>query len=639
MAESRRYIVTIHRQEDAYRGHLSQGESLQARELTDLQLGPQARINIRGKPYTLEALIQALISYRQDDLRLAYDERGQLDIGRHLYTQIFGPSGPVSFPQQDDPGIDLRIVTEDEHIARLPWVLLNNGSVFLGTTGWSMALARRSPEGIYELPPSPRLLIVAPQPAGVAATRAETHLETLENLLSAADPRHVRGQALRVVETWEAFTQAVAVFQPDVVYYYGHGIGDSHTSRLLFASAQGNRRLDIPIADVAACLRTMPKGPPLLAYVNCCQGDAGGLLGAGNTLGSMIPAVVTNRTIAHIDAAQSQALAFWRSVLLEGQPPHGAVARMQQQLISMGLSFGNERWMTPVLHAHYHTWKANPPTPPHRLEYDPHWRVKLDRVKQFSQVYYLTNQMLREQRPRSLAYIWYGQAGQGVDVFHQRLTVELSERLPGTSLVEFTPEWPPALDNPGAAFTEMLCAAFEVSTLEAIPARIRARNRGVSGRQTLVYVRHQPVQSARLINPVVLKHYLQWWDACFVPLLEPQVFAVLGVSFIVGKPAVFLRALTEQVHLPDLDLPGTVLQILEEMERVSRNDLRDFLRTHNVKLPVQHRDRVLDEILARTNGDYDLTLEALKDLVVRAWAQVEQRTEAGQSASEDYDYS
>jgi hypothetical protein len=361
-------------------------------------------------------------------------------------------------------------------------------------------------------------------------------------------------------------------------------------------------------------------------------------LGAGRVLGEQVPAVITNRTIARINAAHGQGIALWRSILLDGAPPHTAVAKMHSNLISMGLSFSNERWMTPVLHGHYSTWRANPPRPRSRLEYGPHWRLKFDRVKQFSQVYYLTTQMLRERRPRSLAYVWYGQPGQGVDLFHQRLTVELGEKLSDVSLYEVQPEWPMAFDNPMRACEAMLTQAFDVNTLDDIPARIRTQSREVSGRQTLVHVRHRPVESPKRFNPAMLKEYLEWWDNCFAPLLEGQVFAVLGVSFIVGKPIIFHKVLTERARILKVHFIRTVLQVLDEMEQVSRKDLLDFLHTHNVLLPLSHRDRVLDDILARTQGDYDMTLEALKDIAARAWAHGDDRPGLQEPAVDDEDY-
>lgn len=635
---TQRYVVEIDYQEGHYQARVHTGNASQARVLPDLQLGPQATVTIKGTAYPLGTLIQALISHRPEDIQQAYDERGQLEIGRYLYQQLFGTMARTERQQLRNTQVDVRLVTADEHIARLPWTLLADEGVFLGTTGWSVALARALQPTVCQLPRSPRLLIVAPQPVEMPETKAEAHIETLETLLTTVNPRHERGQDLRVVATWEDLRRELKTFQPHLVYYYGHGIGDAHTSRLVFASEAHNRRTDKPIVDLALCLRDLPEGLPLLAYINCCFGDTGGLLGVGQVLCDTTPAVLTNSTVAFIDAAHAQGLAFWRSVLIDGQPPHRAVADMRQQLVSLGLSLSDPRWMTPVLYAHYATWEANPPQPRSRLEHDPHWRLKLDRVPQFGQVFYETHQMLLEHRPRTLAYVWYGQPGQGVELFHQRLAVELQEKLPQLCLYEVNPRWPETLDAPDLAFEDMLTEAFDVHTLDAIPGRIRAYNRGVAGRQTLVYIRHLPVQSAKLITPAVVKTYLEWWDAYMTRLLDGQVFALLGVSFVVGKPEAFKRVVEERVHLSETPLTSTVLQLLEEMGRVTKEHLRHFLQTHHLTLPLTRRERLLDDILAHTQGDYDLTLEVLKDRVARAWAASEPEPTGQPDPSDAYDY-
>ena len=101
-----------------------------------------------------------------------------------------------------------------------------------------------------------------------------------------------------------------------------------------------------------------------LVYVNCCQGDAGGFLGVGMQLADFVPAVMTNRTVAMVSAAQAQALAFWENVLLKGIAPHKAVTRLYRGMEDLNLSAVDVRWMTPVLHCGYDTWRANPPEPP-----------------------------------------------------------------------------------------------------------------------------------------------------------------------------------------------------------------------------------------------------------------------------------
>jgi hypothetical protein len=305
----------------------------------------------------------------------------------------------------------------------------------------------------------------------------------------------------------------------------------------------------------------------------------------------------------------------------------------------LGLSTADARWMTPVLHAHYGSWRANPPTPPGRLVHDPYWHLKVDRVTQFSTVATQTRQMLRECKPRSLAFAWYGREGEGIEIFHQRLNIELREDLGGVYVDEVRPDWPRDLHNYHRSFSDMLTEAFSVNELADIPARVRAKTRGAAGRQTLIYVRHQPVRSARLINPKTLGEYLRWWNDTFAPLLENQQFALLGVSFVVNKPPKFRELILDREGLEDLYLEKTIFRLLQEMEQVAKRDLLDFLRSHSIHLPLDRRDAVLSEILKRTEGRYEATIEELKDVLEKAWDRAEEsRKGSGAPEDEDYDY-
>lgn len=634
-----RYYLELHRRDMAYFGGLHQGNVAVAKPLHELQLGPEAEVHIKEQAYALGALVRALIAYQPEDLKIAFEERGQLEIGQYLYRQIFGDTLPSTLRGSQDEHVELRIITDDEHLARLPWVLLAHRGAFLSMTGWSIALARDPHPRDCELPASPKLLIIAPEPAGIASTRANRHLENLEQRLSQYDPRLCLGEHLRIAHTWEQFRKLLKDFQPHAVYYYGHGAGDPYQTRLLFASEQQNKLLEKPIIDFAHSLREMPE-PPRLVYLNCCYGDASGLLGAGLQLGEFIPAVITNRTVAHIDAAQAQALALWQSILLEGRPPHLAMSEMYSRLLDMDLSFANEHWMTPVLHGNYAEWKSTPPRRVDPLEHDPHWHLKLDRVSQFGTVFLQTRLMLRERRPRTLAYVWYGAAGQGVEIFHQRLQMELQEDLtPHAHFMDVRPEWPTFFekdDEEGRAFEAMICEAFHVLELQNIPQAIRKRTLGETGRQVLVYVRHVPMAS-KLITPRTLKQYLEWWDRKFVPLLQGQHYALLTVSFIVNNPPKFRKAALEDVRLNDLRLHGTVFRLLDEMERIAYKDLDDFLLTHNIALPHNRKERILQDILERTKGHYEMTISELKQVVYRDWNKPEAE-DGGQAKPDEQEF-
>lgn len=612
------YFLEIYKKDDYYKGQIQQGDKSSVDILSNIELGPNTQITIKNKLYTLSELIQVLIAFKSEVLESVFDERGQLELGQYLYAQTLGrwPNAPDPRRESD---IRLHILSEDEHILRLPWVLLAYDGRYLSVSGWSVTLDRNHSVTDYELPPAPHILVIIPQPADVPDTEAKEHLHELEEMLSQADHNLYQGKHLHVVRTWEEFQTQIAKQHYDLLYYYGHGIGDIHHSRLVFVSGKTNIRKDVPVADLVTCLRQAPGGSPLLAYVNCCRGDAGGILGAGRQLLNLIPAVVTNRTVATTEAARRQAIDFWRATLLEGFPPHTAVARMYSRLGNMGLSLKDVRWMTPVLHSGYRNWKANPPRARNRLDNSPHWHLKLDRVRQFSQVAYQTGQMLRERKPRSLVYIWYGQRGQGLDLFHQRLKVELRDILPNVHLYEVRPRWPDDFHNPHRSFEDMLLEAFKVDSLDNIPGRIRTQTKGESGRQTLVYICHQPVLPDEPFKPSVLRTYLEWWDCNGVPLLqqETDAFGLLGISFEVRNPLKFLELLQKKGD--NLELRHTVWHILDEMEQLAKKDLKEFLDTHRIELPRHRREKILEEILKETGGHYEMTLEALKVLVDRAW--------------------
>ncbi len=740
-----RYFVEIHKTGKAYSGSLHQGNPNTAQPLPDLQVGPAAAITIEGQAYSLQSLIHPPRTSNTHNREPTLGEHAQLQIGQHLYTQIFGDATL-------DGDVELRIISGDAFIARLPWCLLAHQGIFLCTEGWSMALSTK--KDVWEccvLPESPRLLIVVPQPAvqgidnrpeddsqaktlpfslhqkivallaklpnlhdtparqaflnsagldpqfqqqiiveappsnffqllvpalskygrlsdgryaleavlnaakeyvgqegraqcdtriqelrmalqgaprfsqGTLAplenTQAAPHIEALESRLAACDHHFLRGQHLRVASTWEDFIMMLQEFEPQIIYYYGHISGEPHAPGLYFAH----------------CLSKL-NCPPCLVYVNCCHGDTGELPELARELEELVPAVITSSMSASVDMAQKQALALWDSILLQGIPPHNAVANLYCRMGDAGLPLVDVRWMTPVVFCHYDDWRATSPRPVARLDHDPDWHVKIDRVVQFSIVAEQTRQMLRERKPRSLAFGWYGEQGQGVDMFHQRLKVEFQESLSDTCVYEVCPEWPLELHNPGWSFRDMLAEAFGVDDFEGIPFQIRSKTHGAFGTQTLIYVRHQPVASSKLINPKVLKMYLEWWNSNFARLLGKQQFALLSVSFVVKNPPKFRSLILDKERMEEVYLDHTIFRLLDEMERVAKRDLLDFLRTHNIHLPIKRRDQVLEDILRKTGGHYEQTVEELKTLIDKAWDLSAEEEQAGQEPEEEYDY-
>ncbi len=640
-AVCKRWFVEIEKVNSQYQGRIHKGDPSVALFLPNLELSPESEIKIKGELYQLGALVQALIQFNREDLEIAFDERGQLSIGQHLYSELFNKSNYAELQYtENEPNIEVRIVAKDEFIARLPWAVMANKGIFLSAIGWSVAISTKIDLIDCELPPSPRILVVAPEPIGVEQTNAEAHIENIIKRLSEIDKRLSLNTNVKVADTWEEYVRLANVFDPHVVYYYGHGEGDSYSSRLVFATGKDSKRRDIPGADFALVLRKM-KIPPLIVYVNCCLGDAGGVLGVGMQLENFIPAVITNRTKTFIDVAQSQAMAVWESILIDGIEPHKAISEVYSRLIEIDLTLADSRWITPVIYCHYDSWRTNLPrkaVPTQQLS-DPHWHLRIDRVSQFSTIATLTRQMLRDRKPRSLIFVWYGEDGQGLEHFHDRLNVELQVDLSSTVIYPVLPDWPSELYNLDRSFRDVLTEAFEVNYLEDIPARIRSETYGHSGVQTLVYVRHQPVNSPRLINPRTLREYFLWWDCEFAPLLkDTQFYLLLGISIVVKNPPKFRKLTLEDERLDEVDLENTVFRLLDEMEKVARRDLLIFLRANDIRLPPNRRDQMIDRILEKTGGKYEKTVEELRNLVEQAWDTTENEVEIIRKSIQDYDY-
>lgn len=200
------------------------------------------------------------------------------------------------------------------------------------------------------------------------------------------------------------------------------------------------------------------------------------------------------------------------------------------------------------------------------------------------------------------------------------------------------PEWPRQFLDPERSFEEMLTEAFGVASLKLVSQSIRAVSRGAAGRPVLVYVRHQPVRSKDVLSLPQLKAYIRWWDRAFAPLLREHQYALLGISFEVEKPARFRSFLLDGEQIATVDLTHTNFRLLDELERIAKDDLYDFLKAHNIQLPSRQRDRILDEILDQTSGNYEQTITSLRRYVDRALDQIEDEKRRQPAAEADYDY-
>lgn len=611
-----RYYVEISSQDGRFQGCVQDSARRRAkRQLTNVQLGREAEIVVNGFTRTLGDVVDALINFRLSD----FDERAQLDVGQYLYRQIFDTQYVSELRQSDDDEdhLEIRIISNDEHVRRLPWALLAHEGDFLSACNCSVALARHSADADCTLPPLPRLLVVMPQPKKWNPTGAAEHLQQIKEMLAPVRERQAGAAVsvyeetgyLRVAHDWDTFRQSVMEFEPHLIYYYGHGKGDEHTSRLIFTDAERNP-LEKPILDVADFLRSRQQTTKLI-YLNCCSGDTGGHLGAGGQLADMIPAVVANCTLAQVEAAQAQGLVFLESLILHGKPPHQAVAELRRDVSrpELQLSFQDTNWMTPVIYCDYDKWFYEPPQLDDGGLGEVRRQAKLDRSRQFGFVLGQASEMLQDGRPRTLSYVWYGQRGQGVLKFHERINLEINQRLQRVAFFSLETKWPSHFEG-SDPFIEMFTEPLDIYKLSHLPARIREKAGGPPESKILVYVSHSAIESRAFFGPAQLKKYLDWWDRQTALLSDPNIFYLLGLPFIVSNPEAFNQAVSHEVKRT-LDLRSTRFRLLDEMGSVTVDDIIDYFEVYHHEVSLTVRGDTAQKIWEQTQGKYEETVEAL----------------------------
>lgn len=132
---------------------------------------------------------------------------------------------------------------------------------------------------------------------------------------------------------------------------------------------------------------------------------------------------------------------------------------------------------------------------------------------------------------------------------------------------------------------------------------------------------HRPVTSRSVFDPKNLQLYLDWWNRVVLPLVPKNAHVLLGISYHAKKPARFDDFLVKKIKLDVFTMSDAELEILDELERVTYRDLIGFIRTHNIVVPADLRDKAFEEILDRSKGSYYRVIDELEHLESRIWQQ------------------
>lgn len=577
---------------------------------TESALGEKDTVSIHTDIPDLGSLVNGIITYDEHTIRDILEERGQLEVGKYLWDQTFGKI-MKNYPDvnNDKIEVDISIVTDDEFIIKLPWTLLYYDHKFISQCNCHIfySCSREYTGPVFKL--TPGILIIAPETHYRGQpVYASGHIQTLKSIFGKDN--------VSVITTLEECT-AIKPGEYSTVYFYGHGVYDGRKTRLLFEH-KSNGFEDVTIPDLVRCIK--PCEPKIL-YINCCYGDAGGALGIGMQFRQFVPAVITNRTKAPVDVSKKYAEAILKEILLNDTPPHKAVQKMYSEFCNNTLTAKDIRWINPVLHRNYSMWLAKR-RKKSVLIHDPHWSKKFDRVAQFGTIRYLTEEMMQYERTKLSVFLWYGIKGQGTGLFHGRISVELMEKFKKYTFKEVKPVWPSVFEknidpeNPAAlimykrVFTEMIADAFSVAVLEHVPLKIREWSRGKTGEKVLVVIHHETIRDRRIL-PGHIKMYISWLDTTLVKLLDENHFLLAAVSFEVKRPSRFREHMLDTV-VARVNLDRGIVRLLDEMEAVNKNDISDFFHIHNITLPPDLKNRIIDEVLKKTKGSFEQTINELR---------------------------
>jgi len=288
----------------------------------------------------------------------------------------------------------------------------------------------------------------------------------------------------------------------------------------------------------------------------------------------------------------------------------------------------NPRWLTPVFYRGYGGWTGHPAT---RLSWlpDPDWEAKLDRDTQWAMVFDKTCEMLAGSLRKGLAFLWYGEEGQGLDLFHQRLKIQLRNRLhQEVCLLEYRPHWPDDLGTTATSYdvypspVEMYRRAFQVRDLSDIGGQVRQAADPQCPKK-VVYIRHQVLTPRQALNLQFLQDYLSWWDATLPHMLGPGQFGLLGISYQAGRgedPEDFHDFVARQLELEDQPYQQIDCHVLFRLKHVDRRHLRRFIEQIGFPLPANRRDEILQEIWERSEqGLYEKIIAELQTWLRRAY--------------------
>ena len=281
--------------------------------------------------------------------------------------------------------------------------------------------------------------------------------------------------------------------------------------------------------------------------------------------------------------------------------------------------------MTPLLHRQYSRWVPAEKKPRYFLDkQDPHWEYMLDRVTQSGTLQGEIRQMINHNHPGTALFIWYGCRNVGVDLFHQRVPLDIHELRLNAQSLAVSMDWPAH-----TLYGSLTPAVFEDNLLQCLrhietlhirtPINLHTLGSflqqltGQSGQKILLHLRLQTLRDDG--NPEDVVQFLEWWQTTVNPILTAhriQTLMTLGIE--VAEPDMVEEAFNEWLEPLNNQYNNLSVDLLPQLPLLSERDLRKFMRRFFSSLPPARVSEEIKLIMEAAKGNYQKTIDLLSDL-------------------------
>ena len=582
---------------------------------------PDTVITYANKSFTLSELFENLVDYQNKTKWLSeyFDDSKQLHLGHFLYEQTLGQC-EARLPDLGSK-VELIVITTDPFIQQLPWTILSRDKrSFLIMDDWTINLATKRVNLPITFAEVPSLLVICPEPESrhFPSTQGRLHAEDLQRSLATYSRALDSPKYFSLAETWDECVQRLQSQHWDMVYFYGHSKGGEHGSQLVFANKDGQAEL----YSVMALAKLLKKSPPDVLYINACQSGSLSAAGAANQLGECVPALVVNRTDALISDAKKQASVFFHA-LQQYYPPHEALAEAYR---TSSAKMTSTSWMTPLLFQHYVKWTFVDSNTQQLSEHDPNWRLRLDRFDQTAQLRARVSDMMKFKHPLAMFCFWFGGQGQGVELYHDRIPVEIEDG--GISVVSRSFRWPECFDDFDCNFEQMILDGLSTDKIRRLDMIHKVLDQHQSSNKKVLL--HCRFKTLRLPphGHVYLEHieeFLFWWNDRMMPILrEHKMSVILAVGYELDKEIpTFANDVQEEFEKRPMDDDFMPL-LLPELPAINDEHVIEFLKlkVKNLRFDdAKQRKRFVQDLLKKNKveGNYEKTLRILQTVVASAY--------------------